>query len=171
MNYTVYDVNGSVMVSHMGDELIPTDARSPNLLHGLVRKRAELAGELELSQGRVRELIKQIDHIDSTIRIFEPRIDIDSISPKPVPPPYGAFRGEVMRIILDTMYAEPERVFTTDDFTNALLEDRGLEGANIEIRRTMVKRAGACLRKMKDRGQVESVAAEGRYTGWKLVIE
>ena len=155
----------------MADNIIPTDTASPNLLHGLVRKRSELAGELELTQARVRELVKQIDHVDSTIRIFEPRIDVDSISPKPVPPPYGAFRGEVMRIILDTMYSDPDRVFTTEDFTDALLDDRGLKDANAEIRRVMVKRTGACLRKMKDRGQVETVPAEGRYTGWKLIIE
>lgn len=155
----------------MTDELIPTDATSPNLLHGLVRKRAELAGELEMSQARVRELVKQIDHIDSTIRIFEPRIDVDTISPKPVPPPYGAFRGEVMRIILDEMYADPDRIFTTEDFTNALLKDRALEDANSEIRRVMVKRAGTCLRKMRDRGQVETVPAEGRYTGWRLIVK
>lgn len=75
-----------------------------------------------------------------------------------------------MRIIFDVMYAEPDRVFTTEDFTNALLEDRGLNDANIEIWRIMVTRAGACLRKIRDRGQVAPVAAEGRYTGWKLVI-
>lgn len=115
--------------------------------------------------------MKQIDHIDSTIRIFEPRIDIDSISPKPVPPPYGAFRGEVTRIILDLMYADTERTFTTEDFTDALLADRGLTDANAEIRKVMVKRAGACLRKLRDRDQVVSVPAEGRYTGWKLVID
>lgn len=155
----------------MANELIPADAVSPNLLHGLIRKRSELAGELELSQARVREIVKQIDHIDSTIRIFDPRIDTSDISPKPVPPPYGAFRGEVSRIILDMLYSDPERVFTTEDFTDALLEDRGLKDANSEIRKVMVKRAGACLRKLKDRNQVASVAAEGRYTGWRVVIE
>ena len=37
-----------------------------HVLSGLIRKRAEVAGELEAAQQRVRQLIIDIDNVDAT---------------------------------------------------------------------------------------------------------
>ncbi len=57
-----------------------------NVLSGLIRKRAEVAGELEAAQQRVQQLIIGIDNVDATIRIFAPDIDLEEVRPKPLPP-------------------------------------------------------------------------------------
>jgi len=148
--------------------LVPETVQSPHLIHALLRKRSELAGRLEMIQAEARDIVKQIDSIDSTIRIFEPELDVDLAAPGAVPPPHGAFKGEVMRIILEALYEREGEVLTTEDFASLLLKDRGIEEPRAEIKKIMVKRAGACLRGLKSRGVVKQVPAEGRFVGWMI---
>ncbi len=51
-------------------------------LSGLIRKRAELAEELEPLQRRVHELCAALDCLDTTIRLFSPDAALDKIRPK-----------------------------------------------------------------------------------------
>ena len=66
-------------------------------ISGLIRKRAEIAGQLEAAQTQVRQLIINLDSLDATIRLFAPDIDLEEIRPKPVPPRHTAFHGEVSK--------------------------------------------------------------------------
>ena len=52
-----------------------------NLLSGLIRKRAEIAGQLEEVQMRLRQLVVEVDNLDGTIRLFKPDMDLDDIRP------------------------------------------------------------------------------------------
>jgi len=91
----------------MGNELIPLhDANGkalPHVVTALIAKRAELAGQIEHTQGEVKRLTIALDHVEETLRLFAPDIDIGAISPRPVPPAHHAFRGEVSRIILESL--------------------------------------------------------------------
>ena len=78
-----------------------------HVVSGLIRKRAEIAGALEDAQGRVRQLIIDIDNVDATIRLFAPDIDLEEIRPKPLPPRHAAFKGEIGRDWLDTLHTVP----------------------------------------------------------------
>ena len=60
-------------------------------MSGLIRKRAEIAGQLEDTQMRVRQLIIDVDAVDVVLRQFDPDIDLEVIRPKPVPPRHTAF--------------------------------------------------------------------------------
>ena len=70
-----------------------------NVIAGLTRKRAELAGRIEHMQTALRQLIIDLDNLDATLRLFEPDIDLEDIRPKPFPPRNAAFRGEVSWIV------------------------------------------------------------------------
>ena len=85
-----------------------------HVLSGLIRKRAEIAGELESAQARVRQLIIDVDNVDATIRLFAPDIDLAEIKPKPLPPRHAAFQGEMTRIILGVL-RETGLTLTTRD--------------------------------------------------------
>jgi len=50
-----------------------------HVLAGLVRKRAEIAGQLEVAQTQVRQLIIDVDNVDATIRLFAPDMDLEEI--------------------------------------------------------------------------------------------
>jgi hypothetical protein len=75
----------------------------PNVVRGLIAKRAELVGQIEHAQTVLRQLIIDLDNLDITIRLFVPDIDLEEIKPKPFPPCHAAFRGEVAKSVLGTL--------------------------------------------------------------------
>jgi hypothetical protein len=138
-----------------------------HVLAGLIRKRAEIAGQLEHAQSRVRQLIIDVDNVDATIRLFAPDIDLEEIRPKPVPPRHTAFHGEVSRIILGTM-RETGFPLTTRDITLRVMAERGLNVADPRLFRTIQKRVGAALRAMRARGTALSESGRGSNLRWRL---
>ena len=46
-----------------------------HVLSGLIAKRAELAGKIEMMQREMRVLVATIGHIDATIRMFDPSVE------------------------------------------------------------------------------------------------
>ena len=152
----------------MANPIIPPDAEQPNVLHALTRKRAQIAGEIEHTQQRLRKLIIDRDNVDATIRIFNPAIDVGAIRPKPVPPRHAAFRGEVTRFIFKA-FREAEGLVTSHDLTLSFMKERGLNLDDPELMVIMVKRVRACLRAQKQRGLVRSSSMVGSLQGWELV--
>src|SRR5688572_3826021 len=51
-------------------------------ISALTRKRAELAGEIQVAEVRLRELRANLAHVDATIRLFSPDYPIAHIAPK-----------------------------------------------------------------------------------------
>jgi hypothetical protein len=78
----------------MGGDVPVTAARTtprpthdaPNSVSGLVRKRAEIAGQIEVAQIGLRRMIADLDHIDAAIRIFAPELATETIKSRPNPP-------------------------------------------------------------------------------------
>jgi hypothetical protein len=138
-----------------------------HVIAGLIRKRAEVAGQLEAAQTLVRQLIIDIDNVDATIRMFAPDIDLDEIRPKPLPPRHAAFKGEIGRAILETLRDTGE-VLTTRDLILRVMASRGLNVADPRLARAMQKRMGAALRHMRGRGTVRSDRLHGGRMGWQL---
>lgn len=149
------------------NDVIPLGADQPNVLHALTRKRAEVAGQIEHNQLSLRRLIAELDHLDATIRIFNPDIDIAAIRSKPVPPRHAAFKGEVTRLVLDTLRTAKEPV-TSREIALQLMTDRGLDPADPALAVLMVKRVCACLRVQKRKGLIHNVASIGNLQGWEI---
>jgi hypothetical protein len=57
------------------------------VLPGLVKKRAELAGDIEGAQIALQQMIRQLDHLDETIRLFDADYQVEAIKPKMFRPP------------------------------------------------------------------------------------
>lgn len=151
----------------MANELIPDGAQNPNVLHALIRKRAEIAGQIEHNQLSLRRLIGEVDHIDAAIRIFDPAIDIAAIRSKPVPPRHAAFKGEVTRLVLDTL-REASAPVTSREIALRLMSERGLDSGDAVLCVIMVKRVCASLRAHKIKGLIRSVPSQGNLQGWEL---
>jgi len=151
----------------MANELIPLDADQPNVLHALTRKRAQIAGQIEHNQLELRHLIAELDHIDATIRIFNPAIDIAAIRPKPVPPRHSAFKGEVTRIVLRSLQAAKVPM-TSRDLAMILMKERGLNPGDRELALIMVKRVGQCLQSKRRRGIVRVASSVGALQAWEI---
>lgn len=119
--------------------------KNEHVLSGLIKKRGEIAGQIEAAQTQLRMLIIDLDNLDATIRIFQPDIDLEEIKPKPLPPRHYAFKGQITRIVLDTL-RQSDRPLTSKEIAQHVMADRGLNTADKRLVQIMVKRVGACLR-------------------------
>ncbi|HJS84680.1 MAG TPA: hypothetical protein VJ779_04415 [Acetobacteraceae bacterium] len=137
-------------------------------ISGLIRKRAEIAGQLEAARTRVRQLVTDLDSLDATIRLFAPDIDLEEIRPKPVPPRHTAFHREVSKIIRDVL-RETGTALTPRDIALRVMAGRGLNVSDPRLAWTVQKRVGASLRNLRARGgSVRSEQGVGRNLAWRL---
>ncbi len=156
----------------MSNELILHDDHGkafPHVVTALIAKRAELAGQIEHAQGEVKRLTIALDHLEETLRLFAPDIDVAAISPRAVPPAHHAFRGEVSRIILESLRTAPGPLSTLQ-LTARVMQERGLDQNDKRLSRTMRQRVGACMNHWKRvRGVVRSIPGPGQVLLWELV--
>jgi hypothetical protein len=82
----------------------------PHTVAGLIEQRREIAGKIEHHQRVLNELIIDLDHVDQTIRLFDPDCDVTLAQPKQFPPRHGAFRGEMQRFVLGALRAASQPV-------------------------------------------------------------
>jgi hypothetical protein len=56
-----------------------------NVVNGLLRRRQEIADDLDVMQGRVRQLVIELDALNVTIRLFRPQMEMGVVRVKPIP--------------------------------------------------------------------------------------
>lgn len=140
----------------------------PHVITALVRKRAELAGDIENGQAAVMRMIRELEGLDATIRLFDPDYRVEEIRPKAFRPPEDwSKRGEMTRIILDILRQAAEPL-TSRDIALQLIAERALDTSDEKLCRLMVKRVGVALRLQRDKGVVKSDQGTGLYMVWKL---
>ena len=139
-------------------------------LHGLLRKRWELAGELEGLRAQTRSLLSALQHIDATIRVFNPAIDLEDLPEGTVPAPFTGFRGEIQRFLLDEL-RKANAPQSTFDLADKIMAKRGIDASDRVLRNLIRKRTGYALAKLRKAGRVTSQRAhrsaplEWRLTG------
>jgi len=138
--------------------LTPKPVERPNTGTGLIEKRRQIAGQIEHHQRVLNELIIDLDHLDHTIRLFDPDCDVTLAQPKQFPPRHGAFRGEMQR-----------------NRSPHVAGDRRWGGEGTRARpqpparcEPHTKAGGACLFHLKAKGLARDVATTGTYKGWEL---
>ena len=138
-----------------------------HVVSALIDKRAELAGRLEHHQATVRQLMIDLDAIDSALRLFKPDIELSEIKPKPMPPRHAAYKGEVARIVLGTL-RDAKRACSTQELTMHVMAERGMNTADKRLVKTVGKRVGACLRHHRTKGLIRSVDGLGDRLAWEV---
>lgn len=136
------------------------------MVTGLVKKRAELAGELETTHERLRELVNQLEHLDATLRIVAPDMVVEAIRPKAFRPPDDwSKRGQMSRLVLSIIRQSKEPL-TTREIAAQMLLERAMDAEDTKMLRTMTKRVAAALREQRDKGRVQSEEGPGTYQLW-----
>nr|WP_306267661.1 hypothetical protein [Pararhizobium sp. IMCC3301] len=70
-------------------------------LSGLIRKRAELAGDIERLHKELRQMVSDLENFDGTILLFYPSYEDRIIKPKAFRPPNDwANRGQMAHAVL-----------------------------------------------------------------------
>ena len=139
-----------------------------HVLNGLLTKRAELAGKIDHLQSALRQALIDLDSLDSTIRMFDPDVDLEQVRPKPFPARSPAFRGEVSRIVLSALRTANKPLPTHHEITLVVMAARTLDAADKPLLRVLAKRVGACLRLHRGKGLVRSVEGPGRAILWEI---
>jgi hypothetical protein len=134
----------------------------------LIRKRAEIAGQIEYTQAQLRKLVTESDYVEATLSIFKPDIDLAALGARKVPTAHHAFRGEMSRIILEAL-RKTTMPMDTMTLNLRVMKDRGLDTRDVALARTMSKRVGATLRHWESaRGVLKSLPGPGQRKLWIL---
>jgi hypothetical protein len=138
------------------------------VLQGLVKRRAELAGEIEETHARLRKMIDDLEKIDSVILQFDPQHDVEGIKPKAFRPPEDwAHRGEMTRSVLSILRQAVEPM-TTRDIALEMLVNRALNTEDQKLLALMTKRVGVALRIQRNNRIVRSTSGPGQYMLWQI---
>jgi hypothetical protein len=118
--------------------------KNEHVLSGLIAKRAELAGQIEMKQREVRDLVATIGHVDATIREFDPNTDLEDIKAR-LPPRFQAFKGEVSRLVLDAL-RKSAKPMPVSDLTLIVAAGRAINQDDKPFMRILSRRVSARFR-------------------------
>ncbi len=142
----------------------------PNTVSGLVAKHKELSMLRDRYKAEIRKLTVDIDHLDASIRLFDP--DCDSYAIKQYVTKHRAQKGSVKRFVLNSLREASEPI-TSRIITEMWAADRGLV-CDEATYSTLRKRIGACIKGCVDQGLIEDRGwtrdhdGNGPYKLWVL---
>ncbi len=137
------------------------------VLQGLTKRRAELAGELEGCHQRVAQLVRDLEHLDATIRLIAPDAEPEAIAPRFRPPADWSHRGQMSRMVL-AILRSAKQPLTSREIASQMVLQRGL-ALDDKLLRTMTKRVSTALRDRREQGLVRSEQGPGLFALWQVM--
>lgn len=122
-------------------------------LSGLLRKRAELAGEVTEAQNTLNDKLVALDAIDAAIRVFRPDLGMADLPERKPAPVHAGVTSEIRRFLIDQL-RERGKVRTLEA-TDALLEARGIDKRDRVLVTLMRKRVTDAFGRMRKLGMIE----------------
>ncbi|CAO3414037.1 hypothetical protein [Azospirillum doebereinerae] len=111
-------------------------------------------------------------HLDATLRLFAPELELESITPKK--PPAGRSHyfatGELARRGLEALRMAEGRVVAAEEIAVAAMRDKGLDPEDRKIRSDFIQRVLNTLTALKSKGTVEKIG-NGLGARWRLPAE
>ncbi len=136
----------------------------PLTVSGLLDKRAELIKVKDQLANELAAVTFDIDHLDAVIRLFDP--EQVPIARKRYMAATAARGGEMARFVLSTLRTAPKPL-TARQIGLLWAKNNGVEASDV-TERVLRKRAGACLRHLAVKEQVEKAGEfEGAKT-WRI---
>jgi hypothetical protein len=138
------------------------------VLTGLVKRRAEVTGEIEAIHERLKVLLTALESLDATILQFDPEHKVESIRPRSIRPPSDwSNRGQMSRVVLSILRLAAEPM-TTRDIALEMLVARAMDKDDQKLFKLMVKRVGVALRTQRENGAVRSEQGPGQFVLWEV---
>lgn len=139
------------------------------VVEGLMKRRAALAGEMLAAQERMAQLARDLETLDSALKLVAPHLDIQAIAPKMVKPPDDwSKRGEMSRQVFAIMRTA-NKPLTSREIAGQMIVNRGL-AATPKLLNLMTRRVSSCLRDKREQGLVENCEVRGgQYLEWQVV--
>ncbi len=127
-----------------------------HVIYALVRKYAELAGQLKKLNAETAELAAQLEHVRATILIFQPGYRVKSIAPKrpKAKSSYGT-KGKLIRLVLEALRDAREPV-SAREIAERVLTARGVLEPDQERVKLTIRAVNVSLRSLERRSVVAS---------------
>lgn len=133
-------------------------------LSELKHKRASLAAEIKDLKRQLKQRSDWLIHVDATLRLLDPNINVDSIPPKRPPQRIKLFRqGELGRLIVDAIRRAGGRA-NAKDVVTALL---AIGGHGEDVRPTLAPRVRGNLAYLVETGKLMRDES-GDLVVWRL---
>ncbi|MFM9978771.1 MAG: hypothetical protein ACKVOP_12095 [Sphingomonadaceae bacterium] len=132
------------------------------VVQGLVKRRAEIAGEIGKLQARIAEAARDLETLDAALKLVAPDLDIPGIAPKMFKPPeHWSKRGEMSRVVLDILRVARTSM-TSRDIAAQMIVQRGMVATPM-LANLMSKRVATALRGMRDKGMVRNTGSPNAF--------
>jgi len=139
-----------------------------HVVAGLITKRAELAGLIEHHRKEVGRLADDLAHLDATLKLFSPEIDLRTIRTKGHRVRNRFVRpGECQRMVLNIFREAEGAALSSRQIGEALTARRGLEATTVMIEQ-MRKNAIGVVRRLERTGTLVLAGRDGHGATWAV---
>lgn len=139
-----------------------------HVVSALKERRVKLATDIEGLQAQLRKAVIDLDHVEATLKQFDPDVNLGELGPRKVPQVLADIHGDTGRVILDTLRTATAPL-STAAVCEVVMKARGLDTDDKGLCRLMMKRTLANLKHWsKKRGLVRSLPGAGQQLAWEL---
>lgn len=138
-----------------------------HVISGLIAKKAELSGLFKHYQLELGKIASDLQHIDATIKLFDPKFDLRTVKAKGVRERNQYFKpGECARITLNVLRESTVRM-NSRDIAVAVQSSKGLDGSP-DTSKQVQKSVFATLGRLEAKGLAKRTGKEGLLYYWQL---
>ena len=135
---------------------------SESVLDGLTKHRAGLVAQVRQAEATIQSLLADIEHLDATIRQFNPA----HRAPAPAVSPLGA-GNHITRTLLTILRKSPEPM-TLRDLAISLMETVGLNHRDKKRVKRMMEQCRTALARQAANGTVVKEMGRERALVWRI---
>ena len=140
-----------------------------HVVSALKEKRIQVASQIESLQAQMRQATIDLDHIEASLRLFDPDVDLAALSPRKVAPVLYDTKGDTGRVILEALRTAM-RPQSTAQVCDAVMKARNLDTNDRALCRLMMRRTVANLKHWsRKRGLIRSMPGPGQQLLWEIV--
>ncbi len=138
-----------------------------HIVSGLLRKRADIAGEIAVLHDKLRAQQADLAHVESTLKLFQPDIDFSGARVSRKPGAQSAGYGGMSRAVRDALRDAADWM-TLRALQENVMTARGMDLEDSALCAVVRKRIAGALRNLKRRGQAEDRHGVGLAMEWRL---
>ncbi len=141
------------------------------LLSGLLSKRAELIGKIEHCHKEIAKLNTAVNHLEATLRLIAPELDLSTQKPKEYRPRQSPFRNGEVPVLILNLLRERQAPMATNEIAYTLAAQRNLPTDKNYAR--VVKPIHSALQRLRRNGVIEPIGkipgAGGGSILWQIL--
>ena len=140
----------------------------PHVVTALAAKRTEMAGLIEHHKKAIAQLSSDMTHVDATLKLFAPELDLRTLRPKEHRERNRYFLpGECQRMVLEIFRDAAGAALSSRQIGEALVARKGLDPSPALIEQ-MQKNAIAVVRRLERSATLAPAGRDGHGTTWKV---